>query len=384
MKSNRLISISLMVLSGVSLSSANLHAVEPASINLGPVDFIPVVQVLNGYDDNFRANSDKEGTWFTSIQPSFTLGTAGLKSEYEITYSFIHDYYHSYSSEKTTDHFIDAAAYFEFNSRNRLLLSADIADTSDINGKDEPNDEFRTSGLNALYTFGAQTARVNIDLGFDLGRTRTQNDINEDKDLNARLLSSTVYYRVSPRTRLLGEVRHSKQDYTINNALDSTNQSYLLGAQWEATAFTTGSLRIGRTDKDFKDPARDDVSRNMWELGLVWEPLTYSRFNAQTRSSIEEGDEGATSINQQRHQVGWNHEWNGFISSTLTYSYTTRDYKNDQNRKDKIHNSSIGVNYAVDRWIDLGLRYQYIDNNSNIATEDYNRNQIMLTLTVSL
>ena len=381
MKKSRIAQGSLLALTSLTMAS-QLYAVEPAAINFGPFDFSPVVQITNGYDDNFRAASTKEDTWFTSIQPTFVLGTAGLKSEYQLSYRFIHDYFHSYSSESTTDHFLTAAAFFEFDSRNRLQLSADFTDTTSINDANEPDDEFRTRGLNALYSFGARTARFNLDLGLDVSRTRTQNEINDDKDLNAHLISSTLYYRVSPRTRMLAEIRQSKQDYTINNALDSTNRNYLLGAEWEATAFTTGSVRIGRGKKDFKDADEPDVSRNMWELGLAWEPLTYSRFNLQSRSSIEEGDEGATSIKQQLYRLGWNHDWNGFISTTATYSHTKKDYSTGRN--DKLQTTSLGINYAYDRWMDIGLRYQYTDNSSNINNESYNRNQIMLTFTVSL
>lgn len=372
----------LLTASGAVVLSSQTFALEPASINLGPLDFTPVLQVTTGHDDNIRANNQNDSSWVTSIQPTFTLGAAGLKSEYQVSYSFAHDYFHSFSSEKTTDHFLDAAAFFEFDSRNRLLLGVDFTDTTEFNDANTPNDEFRTRGFNALYSYGVQSARFNLDLGFDTNRTRTQNSINSDKDLNASLISSTLYYRVSPRTRLLAEVRHSKQDYTVNDALDSTNRNYLLGAQWEATAFTTGSIRIGRGEKDFKDATKDDVSRNMWELGLAWEPLTYSRFNVTTRSSIEEGDEGADSIKQQLYRVGWNHDWNGFISTTAAYSFLDKDY--DNGRNDKNHLTSIGLNYAVDRWVDIGLRYEYTDNNSSVATENYTRNQILLTLTVSL
>lgn len=376
----RILPYSIAAITALTISPA--HAIDPAAVNLGPFDLTPVLQVSTGYDDNFRSSSDKDSTWFTSIQPSFTLGAAGLKSEYEFTYSFIHDYFHSYSSEKSTDHFLDARAFFDFNSRNRLLLSAGFSDTTSVNEANEPDDEYRSRGLNALYTFGAETARINLDVGLDLNRTRTQNDINLDKNLNSRQLSTTAYYRVSPRTRLLGELRHSKLDYTDDSARDSTNRTYLLGAEWEATAFTTGSVRIGRTKKDFKDTSKSDASRNMWELGVVWAPLTYSVFNLSTRSSIEEGDDGADSIKQQTYNLGWNHDWNGFISTNANYSYIDKKY--DFGRKDKMHDTSIGVNYAIDRWIDLGLSYSYTDNKSTDNNEAYTRNMVMLTLTVGL
>ena len=372
--------ICLAALSG--LVTTQSYAIDPASINLGPFDFTPVLQVSTGYDDNFRANSEEDSTWFTSIQPTFTMGAAGLKSEYEISYSFIHDYFHSYSSEKTTDHFINAAAYYDFNSRNRLLLSADFSDTTSVQDSNAADDEYRSSGINALYSFGVEGAPINVDFGYDRSRTRTQNDINKDKDLDTQQLSSTLYYRISPRTQLLAEIRHSDQDYKSANLRDSTNRTYLAGARWEATAFTTGSVRVGRTKKDFDNPTQQDVSRNMWEAGILWEPLTYSNFNLLTRSSIEEGEDDADSINQKLYSLGWNHQWNGFISSNVNYSLVDKKY--DTGRKDTTHTSSVGLIYAVDRWVDIGLRYEYTDSDSTLASENYSRNQVMLTLTVGL
>lgn len=380
MRIKRIFPLCLSAVTGLAVTQ--VQAIDPAPINLGPLDLTPTLQVSTGYDDNFRSSNDKESTWFTSIQPTFVLGAAGLKSEYELSYSFIHDYYHSFSSEKNTDHFVDFAAYFDFNSRNRLLLGADWSDTTDVTDQAEPDDKYRSRGLSALYSFGVETAPINLDFGYDYGRTRSKNDANLDKELNSQLYTSTLYYRISPRTRLLGEIRHSKQDYVSANFKDSTNRTYLAGAQWEATAFTTGSVRVGRTKKDFKDPTREDASRNMWEVGVVWEPLTYSRFNLLTRSSIEEGDDGAASIKQDLYRVGWNHQWNGFISTDANYTFTEKKY--DFGRNDKNHLSSVGINYAIDRWVDLGLSYQYTDNKSTLADESYTRNMIMLTLTVGL
>jgi hypothetical protein len=47
--------------------------------------------------------------------------------------------------------------------------------------------------------------------------------------------------------------------------LDSREYFYLLGVVCEATAQTTGSVRIGRVDKEFADPLAPIFSRLSWK-----------------------------------------------------------------------------------------------------------------------
>ncbi|RAU18255.1 hypothetical protein DN062_08450 [Nitrincola tibetensis] len=380
----KLYRISTTVLAVSSAFASQVHAIEPASIKMGGFDFVPTLELSETYDDNFRANNQAETSWITTIKPNFVLSAQERNSLYELSYSFVHDNFHSSSKDSNTDHLLSATANMEFNVRNRLVARASYAKVEDVDDTDTStaNDRFSTSGLGAVYTFGAPSALMNIELGYNHERKRTDNNVNFDKELDSNVLSGTFFYRIGPRTQLLAEARHSEFDYKSANQFDSTNMSYLAGIRWQATAFTAGTAKVGHVKKDFKDPTKADRDSSSWEIGMTWQPLTYSAFNFTTRQGIDEGDEGADSIKSTISSLNWNHRWSGFVTTNARISHTNKDY--DNGRNDKVKSLGLGVTYELRRWLDLSLGYQYNDQSSTVASENHDRNQYMLKLTMGL
>jgi len=377
--------ISAMALAISGILAGQAQAIEPASMNLGGFTFTPTLELSETYDDNFRANNNEESSWITSIKPTFVLGAQERNNVYQLSYSFLHDRFHSSSRDNNTDHFLSATANMEFNVRNRLDARATFAKTEDVDDTNvaTANDRFSTTGLGAVYTFGAPSALMNLEFGYNHERKRTDNNVNFDKELNSDVLSGTFYYRVGPRTQLLAEVRRSDFDYKSANQFDSTNMAYLAGVKWEATAFTTGTAKFGRVKKDFDDSSKADRSSNKWEVGVAWQPLTYSTFTLNTRQGIDEGDEGSNTIKSTTTGLNWNHRWSGFVTTNATLSHTNKDY-DVSGRNDKIKSLGLGVTYELRRWLDLSLGYQYNDQSSTVAAENHDRNQYMLKLTMGL
>ncbi|WP_235017372.1 outer membrane beta-barrel protein [Nitrincola tapanii] len=374
------------ILLAVSIAAANsAWALEPASFNLGPFAATPTLTLTHSYDDNFRANNDAESSSISQIEPGISLSAESNKSRYILSYSFVHDYFHSKSSLNNTDHFVAASADWEFDVRNRLNAYYDFAKTEDVADTNVPgvNDRFSNHNLGAGYVFGAPSARMNLEFGADHARKRTDNNVNFDKERNTDSIKGIFYYRVAPKTQLLTEVRRAEFDYRSNSALDSHNMTYLAGVRWEATAFTTGTAKIGRVKKDFKDSSKADKSSSSWEVNAIWQPLTYSTFNLGLNRGIDEGDDGADSIKTTRTSLDWTHNWSSFISTKVDLSHTDKDY-DSINRSDTIKSAGFGVTYDLRRWMDITLGYQYTDKSSSLASESYDRNIYKLQLNVAL
>ncbi|EXJ10791.1 outer membrane beta-barrel protein [Nitrincola nitratireducens] len=382
MKKQYQLSLISLAISGVMAGS--VQAIEPASVDLGGFYFIPTIELSETYDDNFRSNDSEDSSWITTIKPNFVLGAQDRNSVYELAYTFAHDRFHSSSRDNNTDHILTATANMEFNVRNRLNARAIYSNVEDVNdsGFTTPSDHFSTTGLGAVYTFGAPTALMNIEAGFNHERKRTENDFNFDKELNTDVLSGAFFYRVGPRTQLLVEARRSEFDYKSANEFDSTNMAYLAGVRWQATAFTAGTAKLGREKKDFKDSSKADVSSNKWEIGVTWQPVSYSTFNLITRQGIDEGDKGADNIKTTNTSLNWNHRWNGFITSNARLSHLDKDYSTGRN--DKIKSLGLGMTYEVRRWMDISLGYQYSDQSSTVASENFDRSQYLIKLTMGL
>lgn len=386
--SNKLhISLLAAAISGVVC--ANAWALEPQSIKLADgLNFTPTLKVSESYDDNFReVENDEESSWITTIAPTFTLGAEGRKSAYKVSYSAVSDTFHSSHKDNNTDHHLTGDLGLEFDARNRLKLNAGYHDVEETAGLDQKveNDMYNTKNLGGVYTYGAESARAQIDFGANYEEMRYTNSdhLNADKERDTTALRSTFYYRVAPKTKLLLEGRHTDYNYVSNDRLNSENMGLLAGATWEATAKTTGTVKLGREKKDFDDSSIGEKSGGMWEVGVAWEPRTYSRFNLNTRQGFDEGDSGASTIKTQTTTLSWDHDWAERLTSNVSYTRRDQDYQDIQ-REDNADIFGIGLTYEMRRWLDIGIGYKYAENDSDAANESYERNIYALTINASL
>lgn len=369
--------------------SAQAFAIDPQSIRLTDgIVFTPSLKVAETYDDNFRAvDKGAKSSWITTIAPSFQLNADSNKSAYQLKYIASSDTFHSSHSDNNVDHHFTADAGFDFDARNRLVLDAGYHDVEETATADQriENDKYNTTNVGAVYTFGAKTARTQVDFGANYEELRYTNGkrLNSDKERDTSSLRSTLYYAVTPKTKVLLEGRYTDFDYKSFTARDSKNRGLLAGVTWEATAKTSGSFKIGREKKDFSKSVYSDKTTGMWEAGVVWEPLTYSTFTLDTRRGFDEGENSASSIKTEHTRLGWKHYWVDRLYTEASYARTDRKYQ-DIKRKDDRDAYGLSVTYQARRWLDVGVGYTYANNDSDVKSERYTRNIYALTINASL
>lgn len=383
--------------------SAQAFAIDPQSIRISDgIIFTPSLKAVESYNDNFRAvNKDAQSSWITTLEPTFQLNADGRKSAYQLKYVASSDTFHSSHKDNNVDHHLTGDAGFEFNSRNRLVLSAgyhQVEDTAADNRNSAfktENDKYNSKNVGGVYTFGAEAARTQIEFGANYDELRYDNNqryasgarLNSEKERDATALRSTVFYEVAPKTKVLLEGRYTDYEYQNKNfgrdKLDSTNKGLLVGVTWDATAKTTGTFKIGREKKSFDSSDYKDKSTGMWEAGVTWAPLTYSTFDLSTRQGFDEGSDGASSIKTQNTRLGWKHYWVDRLYSDTSYTRTDSKYQ-DIKREDNMDSYGLSLTYEARRWLDLGVGYTYTDKASDVKDERYTRNIFAFTVNASL
>lgn len=372
-------------------------ALDPAPLwQADGVAFTPTLKLGLSHDDNFRAvENNEQSSAITNIAPTLALGTDTGKTRLDLRYTANHEIFHSSRKDDNTDHLLGANAEFKFDVRNRLRFDANyrkIEETASADQKVE-NDKYNSTTLAAGYTYGADSATGQIRLGLSHDRLRYDNTtvsddgkvLNADKERDSTGLTGAFLYRVAPKTKALVEARVTQHEYVSKTELDSNNTALLVGAEWDATAFTTGSAKIGRERKDFDDASKDDASTGMWEVGITWAPLTYSSFSLNTRRGFDEGSDDADAIETQSWTLGWDHSWNDRLSSKLSYTRSDQDYDRPAKpRDDTLDSIGFGLTYKMRRWLDVGVGYKYSKNDSTQDGKSYKRNVLGLTLNASL
>jgi hypothetical protein len=354
----------------------------------------PYAKLGIGRDDNlFLSHTNEKSANVTIFNPGFLLQAKSPNALYKLSADVVNGAYQDSSRDNYLDRkFGGSGEWVLSNSAGlRLGLNSDYLHdprgSTDRPFSNEP-DTYRDNGANVLFAYGANDAKGRIELAGGTAQKRYRNNrlFTEAADRDTDNLRGTAFFRVMPRTSVLFEASQFKYDYTLGSStLDSKEKRYMAGVTWEATAATSGTIKIGNLRKEFSNSSRDNSSGSNWEAAVQWSPMTYSKFDFYTQKTIYEATGIGDFVLSKRSGVAWTHEWNSRLSSTASYNYTQDDFVGaGSSRKDDINGLGFKVNYKLGRVLTLGADYTYTDRDSNIADFRYKRNQLMFTAVAAL
>jgi len=320
------------------------------------------------------------------------------------TYSFdlkAADYrYFSSHDDDYTDLIWNIDIYQEFNVRNSLNLFAEFYDGHEERGTglsegigqliDEPLELERTIG-GGDYTFGSRASRGRLKLAAKGVNHEYQNFREETRynDRDRYEYAGTFFWKVGARTDALAEVRYIDNEYDeIDPAdpagsFDSQEYNYFVGVEWEATAKSSGSVRVGMFDREYDSAAREDDDGFSWEVDVTYMPRSYSRWNLESRNYFRETNGLGDAINTTDTTLTWDHDWASRSSTEVGFTVGSDDYSGSE-REDDRFKLEASYNYALRRWIDLGVGYRWEDRDSDLDFFDYTRNEVFFKADFSL
>jgi hypothetical protein len=365
-----------------------------SGIPVGSMTAYPGVDISIGYNDNLvRQSSQRISSTAVIIAPYIVLEGRNGPHSFDIRYRGMTARYSDSPNDNFNNNYFQANAQFAFGIRTDVALRFDLNFGSDPRGStDRPitnsPDRYREIGLGGRYGYGASGAKGRLEFDAEYRQRRYTNNSQaaSESDLDTTVFGATFYWRVMPKTRLLFQGRYADFDYVDpTNTLDSTEQLVYVGAQWDATAKTTGYAKVGYRWKDFASATRQDTSSNSWDVGVRWSPRTYSVFDFSTRMQFDESTGLGDTIDERRAGVSWSHAWNSRLSHSLSYFNIRDDYVGGgTDRKDNTHDMGIKVNYQFRRWARFGAQYVHTRRDSNDPLYGYRRNVILFTLGASL
>jgi hypothetical protein len=251
--------------------------------------------------------------------------------------------------------------------------------------------EETTAGISYLYGdsesfFSFDLSAGIYDKAYDNNPSQTQFREREDDRLSA-----TAYFNVSPRTSILLEYRNTDINYTTDpiavlgarDSLDSEETYAFIGVTWEATAKTTGSIKVGQGDKKFSDADRADADGAFWEASILWEPLSYSSVTLNAQSGFGEAVGQGNALETDNYNLSWTHEWSNSLSHSLSLYASDDDYIGSQ-RADEFDVLSLRVDYSVRRWFDVNVSIAREERVSSFSLFNYKENVVAIGFSVSL
>jgi len=417
--------LSITFAAGSSASSFDDER-QDQSIPVAGTLITPIFNFKQRYDTNvLSAESDEINSWLTIFQPSVKLtkefGEFG-KNNFELDWIFTHGAYHASPNDSYNDHELTGKLNYEINLRHRLMFQAGYIDAHEERGSrfsigigDQLTEPDRYDEIfgGVQYTFGALTAdmRLELELGFldnnyrsvleENANTNEIIDVNATRDRTTTKYGGTFYYKIGAATDLTLEAWNStiNYDYTAvaSEELSSVESQVLFGAQWEATALTTGFAKIGYKEKDFKLSTRNSFYALEWQAEVLWEPKTYSKVAFKTgRTTEETNGEGfffddqfvglADVIEGTLNSIEWKHEWQDRLSSKITYAVYKDIYKSSTGTVRIDHNTGISATlyYDMNYWLSFSLDYTFNERDSTREFLIYDRQLATLGVRIAL
>ncbi|MES0873928.1 outer membrane beta-barrel protein [Sinimarinibacterium thermocellulolyticum] len=364
-------------------------AQQPTGIALGSGWSIePSLATALEYDDNFYRQADAERTATgTLITPQLDLVYLTRKNQLRLSQRGEFATYNTGNFDDYAHYDIGLDARINEGGQHRFKLSALRDEGSDPFGTERSEltpatqrdvDEFVLTAADIAYTYGAPSARLNLTL-FAGG---TSKEYQNNRDLT-RILDrdrvgggSELRVRISPRTGLLFDVSHYEVQFdtvVAGSTRDGSEQRARVGLQWQATATTTGRVRVGALRREMDAADRDDFSGADWEAAISWQPTSYAEVVFESGRGIQEAYfEESDFIDVEHIGLRWYQQWSAQWYSQLGVRGTRYTFEGFDREDDVIQTDALlGLQLTRQFGIEAGLLMQ--DRDSNQDQFDFDR-----------
>jgi hypothetical protein len=294
-----------------------------------------------------------------------------------------------------------------YNNHNIALLakldhSLKISSTLKLSYQDEIEEPGTNNSITSLFTefnqtknkkaaaniyYGTKKSIGQLSLNLQHTKQRYTNNLQDYRDLNRNKATGTFFYRIAQKTRLLFQV--SLRDYDYINKSKYQNQSsqetfYLAGVEWDITAKTSGTFKLGYQGKDFDENLYQNIDALSYLLDMTWKPNTYSKVKISASRKTQESSQiltGAFITND--FAINAEHKMSARTKLKAAYSFANNDIISLRDRTDKNHNITFGIDHSLLTWLSISLDYNFIQRKSDNAIYEHKANVIALSLTTT-
>jgi len=306
-------------------------------------------------------------------------------AEVNVSTQFIR--FDDFESENTETYSVNGLANLDVTRILDVDLFATYTDLAEPRGgsgtrldQDLEPDQVEITEYGGVVTLGRRAARLQFQVGADRSQWRYQNNQQQFRDRDDDRVHGRAYYNISPRTSVFAGASLTDIDF-LRSATnpDSEELTYEAGARWEATAKTAGRFSIGRTEKDFDDPAAADARTTTLAGRVTWDARPRTSFSLYGSRQFEESTTADDDFFvSELIGASVNQSFGARINAFAYYNMTNDDYESGRN--DDITDYGVGLDYSLRRWLSVGAQYSVIERDSNVPGEDYEDEVISLYL----
>ena len=349
---------------GLTSTSAYSQSNNGSSISIGESNLIPSIRFEYSQDNNaLRRNADELDNTSVIIKPELLwsadrgLTSLSLKYSGDISSGDLEqlDY---------DDHTLAFDVKTGLSKRSRIRANARVASGHlelgrDVFTRENPDAlqqvEFNQQSIDLVHTYGAAQAKgqfitsLNVD-----NRDFTNNDALTRNSSRLIFRPSIAFsYRISGDTRGFVSASLTEVDRAANGR-DRTDFDLALGASWDITGRSGGSASFGLGQSSLDNA--EDQSEFVSEVGLYYQPRSFSRFDLEFQRGFFNDGSGTTNevaVNDSLN-VAWNYDWSSRVKHTLSAAFRNVD-RACPDVGDQTANLRLEFNVQVRRWVSIGF-----------------------------
>lgn len=366
-------------------------------VRLGPLSLTPYVNVSGTFTDNvFLTKNDKKSDFYYSLLPGVKVKARPIgRHNFYLNYDADISQFNKFTGADSVVQSLDAGLDLDLPKEFGIKLGDKItygADLPDFEGDETAQYLDNLARIEASYTFFHRFG-IGLRYGHEVKDYERSGDEIDNFDTNT--VGGFFRFRILRRTSALLEYTYSITEYRKDRARVENNYSNRIntGITWDITAKTRGAVRGGYVQThyhviDRKDDAiftSANISHELTSHIII--SLTGIRSIFDT-SNADDNIEFSTSYVSNQVTAGLKHTYRKFTTSIggdyIFDRYLHDDLRAGKKRKDYVWRGSAGIDYQMQRWIRLGVKYRYTNLNSNFDTEDYGENLVAFFVGLSL
>ncbi len=364
------------------------------NIELGPFRLLPSLELSGEYDDNILLTpTDEIDDFIWILSPGLAIELPSRRYSARLGYRADILRYTENNDLDTVHHTLLGDLRINFAGGLGLRLSDQFYITDEFGGFPVPELTQRIDRTeNTLQAGGDYTVRerYTLDLSYKWFVVDYEDGFN-NLDRQDHVVSGTLFYRIMPKTSILGEFDYQWIRYEEDLAArtkDSDGWRIKVGARGDFTAKTSGILKVGWEWKDYKDPGQGDWDGLILEGELIWkyrEPSEVRLFAGRANLESLTDDIDVRRNNYYIANYG-GVEVRHFLTSRLILRVRglvgVNDYPDpaavgqSDEREDFFYEVGLGVRYQIRTWLAVEAGYQRLVRDSNFNDFDYADNRI--------
>ena len=384
----------VLLLSGLMVCGAANAAeeVDVPSFRMGEVSVFPGLGLVVKNDSNIYRTKVATASTVSVLSPSVVLKAEKEALTAGVALMLDAGNYSKASVNNYLDQKVLGQLDYEPTSRSTLKFSPSYIKGHDEKGSTfgvqlaDPN-KYTEVGAGGSWKYGADEARMStlLDLNYSSRQYDNNRTVTAGYDKNLRSVAGTVYVRVMPKTSLLLNAKNTGINYKSNlSTLDGNEQRVMIGAKWEATAQTSGEVKVGQLKKKYDAPALQSFTGGSWEGIANWSPVSYVKVDVNTsRAPVETTLAGSRVIMVNNTGLNVAYDLNDRVQLSVNGSQVQEDFVG-AGRKDNTNNVGVQAEYKFRSWLIGSAGYTSSAKTSNALGADYKRNILFIGLRTAL